>query len=92
MARAVSFQTVAATQSTGGETISAPSEEQLQNAKSHLQNHHRVRKHVESGGDASHLRGMHVAGFMDYDPKIAARTVYKQTTTSLRRDNSWFSM
>lgn len=38
-----------------------------------------------------HLRGMHVAGFMDYDPKQAARSAYNQhNNVNIRRENSWF--
>lgn len=34
-----------------------------------------------------------VAGFMDYDPKVAARAAFKLSTkASMRRENSWFQM
>ncbi len=36
------------------------------------------------------VKSVHVAGFMDYDPKIAAKNAYR--TASTRRDNSWFHL
>jgi hypothetical protein len=36
------------------------------------------------------VKGVHVAGYMDYDPKIAAKNAYRMA--SIRRDSSWFHL
>ena len=38
----------------------------------------------------STMKSVHVAGFMDYDPKAAARSAYRVSST--RRENSWFHL
>lgn len=65
-----------------------PTDEQLEVAKLQIQKRHQARKYEEE-----HLRGMHVAGFMDYDPKVGARNAYRVAMKSgSRRDSGWFHL
>lgn len=69
-------------------SVVIPTDEQIENAKLQIQKRHQARTYEEE-----HLRGMHVAGFMDYDPKIGARNAYRVAMKSgSRRDNDWFHL
>ncbi len=39
------------------------------------------------------VSSIHVAGFMDYDPKVAAKNAYKMGyKANMKRENSWFNI